>query len=83
MAIVSLDLGNAAQTNRIVNAIATTFGWPALVDGLPNPETKQAFAKRMVISWIKSHVRDQEAAVASKAAFDTAAADVETNVTIT
>jgi hypothetical protein len=67
MAQITLDLGNAQQTARVVNAVCARFGYQDTVyldvemtDGIPNPETKNAFAKRMLIEWLRRQTRDYE-----------------------
>lgn len=50
-----------SQTARVINALSTQTGYqPFDINGVPNPETRAQFAKRMIINWIKSQVRSQE-----------------------
>lgn len=66
MASMTLNLGDATQTARVINALCIRFSYQDQVYDeptnawVPNPETKAAFAKRMVIEWMKSTVREQE-----------------------
>ncbi len=71
MAIITLDLGSAQQTSRIVDATASRFGYQATIDGLPNPQTKSVFAKQAVINFVKTAVREQEVDIATDAARQT------------
>lgn len=59
----SFDTGTVS-TQRIIDAFCTVYNYPLLVDGQPNPETKAAFAKRVVGQMIAGVVRqaDMEAA---------------------
>lgn len=49
---------------RVVNAICTTHDYQDTIGGLPNPETKGQFAKRMMIQMLKIWVRDAELRIA-------------------
>lgn len=82
MAQLTIDIP-AGQTNRVLDAFATKYGYTGfLADGI-TPETKAAFAKRIVIKQIKDVVREAEAAAASKTAFDSAAAAADSEITLT
>lgn len=68
--IVSLDLGNATQSNRIVNGFAKRFNWqaniqdPAFPDDptktIPNPETKVEHYRRRLMQYSKDVVKGVE-----------------------
>lgn len=71
MAVVQIDLGDAAQTARIIDAFAAEDGWtPDL--GI----TKAVFAKRQLIRYIKDKVKSHEMRLVAAAA----RADVDSNV---
>lgn len=49
-----------ADMPRVVDAICITHDYVDTINGLPNPETRGQFAKRMLIQMIKIWVRDAE-----------------------
>jgi hypothetical protein len=77
MAIISIDLGAATPTNRVLDAFSATYGYP---DPAFPGETKAAFAKRQMVAIIKRVVRDYESLNASRSAAASAAADVDANI---
>lgn len=82
MAQITIDIP-AGVTPRVIDAIAARYGYQATVNGVANPETKGAFAKRMVVKWVKDIVREHEAALAQTSAFTTAAEKAESEINIT
>lgn len=63
MAQVTLDLGTAAQTNRVIDAICGLYDYqPQVADPanpgqtIANPETKAQFAKRQIIEFVRNSV---------------------------
>jgi hypothetical protein len=78
---LTYDTGNVSLT-RIQDGLSGAYGWTATIPDpanpaqtIPNPETKAQFARRVVGNFIRTTVRNQEAAVA-KAAAEAAIADV-------
>jgi len=69
------------QTERIVEAVCTRFGYQATVeiDGVAqdNPETDVQFVARQLAEWIKHQVRVFEEDKAARAAEETIAAEVD------
>lgn len=88
MATISITIADA-QLTRVVNSFTDSFGYaPMVPDGLtppgsmPNPETRNQFAKRMVAQWVKQRVSDHESLLAAETARATAATDAQ-GLTIT
>lgn len=50
--------------NRTVDALCSNFGYQDIINGQPNPQTKNAFAKQQLIQWIKQRVHNYELATA-------------------
>lgn len=89
MALISITIPDA-QLTRVVDGIAGQYNYQAMVPGaalsdppVTNPETKNAFVKRMMIKWVKESVKAWEATQASNTARDTAITNAETNITLT
>lgn len=64
--------------NRVLDALAAKWGY--------NPaggQTKAQFAKSALAAYVKATVKQYEAEVAAKAAFDSAQATTETDIAIT
>lgn len=78
MAQITLDIPAGAQTTRVLDAICALHGYNAATDG-----TKAAFAKKVVIRWVKEEVRRYEVRLAADAAVATASSGVDTGITIT
>lgn len=75
MPTITIDIDNAGNLTRAVDAIAIKFNYQAtLPGGGANPETKNQFGKRMVANWVKGIVADVEGQTASDAARATALA---------
>lgn len=51
----SFTLEQAALA-RVVTAVCENNGYQALINGVPNPETQNQFAKRMTYEWWKAQV---------------------------
>jgi len=82
MATISITIPDAAMP-RIIAAYCALFGYQAVLeDGTPNPETKAAFTKRMVIRHVRGIVTSYEGDTAVAAVRVTTAADVD-SITIT
>lgn len=73
----------AGQVNRVVDAIATRFGYTGFEEDGTTPQTKSEFCRKLIIKYIKSNVKEHEAATAGRSAFVIAEADAELNITIT
>lgn len=72
MATIQITIPDA-QLTRVVNAFTDSFFYaPTILDGqgvaIPNPETRNQFAKRMVAQWVKEIVIAREALVAADTA---------------
>lgn len=66
---IIVTLTPASTLNRCVDAICALDGYQAtLPGGGANPETRNAFAKRMVAEWIKRRTTQYEAGLAMEAA---------------
>ena len=66
-----------ALVNRVIDAVASQYGYKSEVDG-----TKAAFAKKVVIDFIKGIVRAYETNRDSVAARDAAVEKVNSEVTL-
>jgi hypothetical protein len=82
MAIISITIPDAAL-NRVITAICAQNNYQDIILGpafteIPNPETKAAFAKRMIINVVKDQVKSYEVRQAGL----TAAATVETEIAL-
>jgi hypothetical protein len=81
MASITIDIPNAGDTTRTLDAFAGWFGYQATISSggsqIPNPETKAAFAKRQVAIWAKNIVIAWESQVAADAARVTAKTSAE------
>jgi hypothetical protein len=72
-----------AIAQRVIDAIATRFGYQATIGALPNPQTKAQFVKNIVCRWIKDQVKEHEAATAGATANQDAAQKAEAEIVIT
>jgi len=82
MAQITITIPDAILP-RVINGFARRYNYsPILEDGSSNPETKAQFAKRKLIEFIKSAVREAEIQDATNAAATTAAASVDTDITL-
>ena len=52
-----------AQTDRVINALASNYSYQDTIDDKPNPETKSQFAKKQVIMFLKENVKAYETKV--------------------
>lgn len=82
MATISFTIPNA-QASRVVDAIATRYGYQSTINDLPNPQTKQEFTKQWLITQLRNAVREHESATAAALAANNAALDVDNNISIT
>lgn len=87
--VISITIPDAVGS-RVVDGLAGQYNYQATIPApnplnppVPNPETKAQFAKRMVAKFIKDSVKAFEATQAAGTARDTAAASVETAITLT
>jgi hypothetical protein len=77
MADITITLTPAAALTRAVDAICALYGYQTLINGNPNPETRNNFAKRIVAEWVKAQVVQYESGVAMESARVTAKASAE------
>lgn len=60
MAFIQIKLEDK-DVIRIYDAFAKSYGWPeTLEDGMPNPQTKEEFAKMKIAGFIKDVTMGQE-----------------------
>lgn len=70
---IVITIDTAGNLTRVVNAVCTHFGYQALLPGGgSNPESKNAFAKRMLAQWAKTITAEEEGRTAADAAQQTA-----------
>jgi hypothetical protein len=82
MATLTINFPDAIAP-RVINGICKRFNYKATFeDGTPNPESKQQFARRKVIEFMKRAVREAEIETATDAAEATAAQAVETEIVL-
>lgn len=60
----------AASLTRVLDAFAGTFGYQTTINGVANPETKEQFAKRQTLEWVRRVVMSYEADRDAKTARD-------------
>ena len=60
--IISLNVNDAVK-DRVINALVANYDYQTTIDDKPNPETKNAFCKRMLIEFVKNHVKAYETKV--------------------
>ncbi len=69
-----------AKATRIIDGICGNLNYQTTIQAdnkdIPNPETKNQFAKRMIIQLMKDHVIAYERRLAQETAGQTVAADV-------
>lgn len=87
MATITLNIPDAILP-RVLNGFASRYGYtPTLVDGngadYQNPETKAQFAKRMLVDYMRTVVREAEATAAADAARQAAEQAARSEITIT
>lgn len=74
---IIISITPAAALTRAVDAVCANHGYQATIDGSPNPETRNQFAKRMLANWVKSQVVLYETSLAANQARVTAQASAE------
>jgi hypothetical protein len=80
MATITITIPDAIAS-RVINDFAQRFNYsPILEDGSPNPETKNQFAKRKLIEYIKQSCREAEIQNATNTAATTAGTSVDTDI---
>ena len=60
--IISLNVQDS-QKDRAITALTKNYGYRETIDDKPNPETPAVFSKRMIIEFIKNHVKAYETEV--------------------
>lgn len=73
---IIITLTPAATLTRGVDALCGLNDYQTLIDGQQNPETRNAFAKRMLAVWVRQRINEWE----SKLAIDAARVAVQTSV---
>ena len=78
----------SAQATRILNGYVFQNGYQDTIEdgdgkSTPNPQTKKAFAKEKLVSYIKENVKAYEANADANTARKAAITDVEDNVSPT
>lgn len=82
MAVISLTIGAAAYT-RVVTAVCNRNAYQSTIDGVPNPNTPQAFFKQWLIAKALDETRAYESEIAAATASANAGLDVNNTVIIT
>ena len=77
---ISIDIASGPELTRAVDAFCGTFGYQAtIVNGggvsIPNPETRNQFAKRQLAEYVKRVTRSWEKEQAAKIAAESADAN--------
>lgn len=68
---ITIDIDNAGNLTRAVDATCAKFNYQTLINGVANPETRNQFAKRMVALTVKGWIAEYEgelAAITARAA---------------
>lgn len=81
MANITIQIPDALLP-RVINGLASFYGYQAEIDGQPNPQTKGQFAKMQLIEHIKHCVKTVETDGAVNAARLAKQAEVESNITL-
>lgn len=81
MATITLTFDNALQA-RIVNGLAGANNYASYVES-GGTLTQAQFAKKVVVDFIKTTIKNYEGGSASQTAFNTTAADVDNVIIIT
>ena len=89
MAMIGVEIADAAVRTRIVAAICGNYRYQATVPGpnpgdapVPNPVTKGEFAVSVLKKWLKEQVQEYELNQASEAARKAAADKIAAEVVI-
>lgn len=75
MATVSIDIPNGSLS-RVTTAYASVYGYQAIINGSPNPQTIGEFTRQQIIRQVKDIVKQFEGPPAISAAATT----LDTNV---
>lgn len=67
---------------RVINGIASFYGYQTEINGQPNPQTKAQFAKAQLIAHIKHCVKTVETDEAVNLAREAKRSEVESNITL-
>lgn len=84
MATITITIP-AGVTNRVIDGLCKRYHYQGFLDEektMPNPETKAQFAKKRIISFIKSAVREAEAEDAKKAAESAVVTSVDNDIVL-
>lgn len=76
MATITLDILPASALTRSVDAICGLNNYQTLINGSANPESRNAFAKRMLAKWLKEQIIEWETVPAVTSARATVTASV-------
>ena len=79
MASITITIPDVVMP-RVVVGLCGQGNYQAVIDGVPNPETKGQFAKRYVLEWIRREVVGWESRVAQDVARESAVAQTETDL---
>lgn len=82
MANITLTIPDA-QINRVLNALATKFGYTGFLSDGVTPQTKAQFAKAWIIKDIIAAVKDQEGNTLATTAINNNSSDIDSNIPIT
>lgn len=82
MATITLTVPTAVA-NRVLDAIATKYGYTGFLANGTTAQTKTEFYKAWIIKQTLAAVSEQEANTAAAAAANAANTDVNTNIVIT
>jgi len=83
MATITITIPDAIAP-RVINGFAKRYNYsPLLENGDANTETKAQFAKRKLVEFIKSAVREAEIQDAANTAATTAGASADTDIVLT
>lgn len=81
MAVISINIPDNLLP-RVINGLASFYGYQAEIDGQPNPQTKGQFAKKQLIAHIIHCIKTVETDEAVNAARLAKQAEVESNITL-
>lgn len=58
---------SGADLARAVDALGTRWGYQAIIDGQPNPQSQGEFVRQRIARWIRQEVHAHELATAQAA----------------